>query len=246
MVVPVELATRLVAQHRLALARMFGELGVAFDMTLAQWHPTLPDPMQIPGGTLRSDVRTHMLAMNGIDSRSMKSPAGPLAPPGASCGPDSTLRMSTGPNSSVRFGDSGLAWAGCDTSARQRAEEIGALPAGPMPKSKPGRQMTLDDGEPEDQRVFGPAGIGDDFELVVYWWESPGRLSVGVRSWRKAGRRFRHLRGTGPGLGWVARSDPAAERRRAPAGDGCRRRGRGRRLRKFLPGKGSQTGDGQA
>ena len=27
--------------------------------------------------------------------------------------------------------------------------------------------------------MFGPAGIGDDYELVVYWWETPGRLSVG-------------------------------------------------------------------
>ena len=37
MVVPLELATQLVAQHRLALARLLGEIGVAFDKVLAHW-----------------------------------------------------------------------------------------------------------------------------------------------------------------------------------------------------------------
>lgn len=179
MVVPLDLATQLVAQHRLALARLLGEIGAAFDKVLAQWFPTLPDPMQIQGGTLCQDVRTHVLAMNGINAASTKGSTPPQAPPGASCGPDSTLRMSTGPSSSVRLGDSGLAWARVRHISPQRAEEIGALDPQPMPKPKVGKQMALDDAEPEDQRVFGPAGIGQDFELVVYWWETPGRLSVG-------------------------------------------------------------------
>jgi hypothetical protein len=179
MVVPLELATQLVTQHRLAWARLLGEIGVAFDATLARWYPVFPDPMQIQGGTLCTDVRTHVLATNGIDAQSTKDATGPHAPPGASCGPGSTLRMTTGPSSSVRLGDSGLAWARVRHIGPQRAEEIGALPPLPMPNSKPGKQMALDDTEPEGQRVFGPAGIGDDYDLVVYWWETPGRLSVG-------------------------------------------------------------------
>ena len=179
MVVPVELARQLVALHRLALARLLGEIGVAFDASLARWFGVFPDPMQIQGGTLCQDVRSHVLAMNGIDAQSAKAATPPVAPEGASCGPGSTLRMSTGPSSSVRIGDAGMAWARVRHISPQRAADIGALPPQSMPKSKPGKQMALDAGEPEDQRVFGPAGIGDDYELVVYWWETPGRLSVG-------------------------------------------------------------------
>lgn len=179
MVVPVELARQLVALHRLALARLLGEIGVAFDASLARWFRVFPDPMQIQGGTLCQDVRSHVLAMNGIDAQSTKAPTPRLAPEGASCGPGSTLRMSTGPSSSVRIGDAGMAWARVRHISPQRAADIGALPPQSMPQSKPGKQMALDAGEPEDQRVFGPAGIGDDYELVVYWWETPGRLSVG-------------------------------------------------------------------
>ena len=47
MVVPVELARQLVALHRLALARLLGEIGVAFDASLARWFRVFPDPMQI-------------------------------------------------------------------------------------------------------------------------------------------------------------------------------------------------------
>jgi len=167
MVVPVELARQLVALHRLALARLLGEIGVAFDASLARWFRVFPDPMQIQGGTLCQDVRSHVLAMNGIDAQSTKAPTPPLAPEGASCGPGSTLRMSTGPSSSVRIGDAGMAWARVRHISPQRAADIGALPPQSMPQSKPGKQMALDAGEPEDQRVFGPAGIGDDYELVV-------------------------------------------------------------------------------
>ena len=162
MVVPVELARQLVALHRLALARLLGEIGVAFDASLARWFRVFPDPMQIQGGTLCQDVRSHVLAMNGIDAQSTKAPTPRLAPEGASCGPGSTLRMSTGPSSSVRIGDAGMAWARVRHISPQRAADIGALPPQSMPQSKPGKQMALDAGEPEDQRVFGPAGIGDD------------------------------------------------------------------------------------
>lgn len=178
-VVPLELATQLVAQHRVAVAKLLGEIGEAFDATLAMWFPVFPDPMQIPGGTLCSDVRAHVLAMNGIDARSVKGPTPPKAPEGASCGAGSTLRMSTGPSSSVRIGDSGMAWARVRHMSPKQAEDLDAIEPQSMPQSKPGTQMALDDGEPEEQRVLGPAGIGQAFELVVYWWETPGRLSVG-------------------------------------------------------------------
>lgn len=178
MVVPLELATRLVTQHRLAVARLLGEIGVAFDASLARWYPVFPDPMQIPGGTLCSDVRAHVLAMNGIDAKTTKLATPPEPPKGASCGPDSTLRMSTGPSSSVRIGDSAMAWARVRHIPPKRAEELDASTPQSMPGSKPGTQMALDDGEPEAERVMGPAGIGQDFELVVYWWETLGRLSV--------------------------------------------------------------------
>lgn len=175
-----ELATQLVAQHRVAVAKLFGEIGVAFDATLAyprprhpaMWFPAFPDPMQIPGGTLCSDVRAHVLAMNGINARCVKGPTPPKAPEGASCGAGSTLRMSTGPSSSVRIGDSGH-------MSPKQAGDLDALEPQSMPQSQPGKQKALDDGEPEEQRVLGPAGIGQAFELVVYWWETPGRLSVG-------------------------------------------------------------------
>ncbi|ETZ96685.1 hypothetical protein I547_1097 [Mycobacterium kansasii 824] len=179
MVVPLELATQLVTQHRVAVAKLLGEIGVAFDATLARWYSVFPDPMQIPGGTLCSDVRTHVLAMNGINAQSVKGPTPPQAPEGASCGPGSTLRMSTGASSSVRIGDTGMAWARVRHMSPKEAEGLEGLVAQPMPMPKPYKQMSLDAGEPEDQRVLGPAGIGELFDLVVYWWETPGRLSVG-------------------------------------------------------------------
>jgi hypothetical protein len=244
MVVPLDLATRLVAQHRVALAMLLGEIGVAFDMTLAKWHSPFPDPLQIPGGTLCQDLRTFVLAMNGIDAKSTKSPTGPKAPEGASCGPGSTLRMSTGPSSSVRFGDSGLAWGRVRHISPRRAEEIGVLPAEAMPNPKPGKQMALDDGVPEDQRVFGPAGIGDDYELVVYWWETAGRLSVGggilsvVADLDTPEERV---------LAWVRLPDPirpksTVERELAIVEDEVEVED----FQKFLPDKSPQTGDGEA
>ena len=38
--------------------------------------------MQIQGGTLCQDVRSHVLAMNGIDAQSAKAPTPPAAPEG--------------------------------------------------------------------------------------------------------------------------------------------------------------------
>lgn len=178
MVVPVELAANLVGQHRVAVAKLFGEICVAFDETLARWYSVFPDPMQIPGGTLCQDVRTHVLAMNGINAQTVKGST-PQAPEGASCGPGSTLRMSTAASSSVRIGDTGMAWARVRHMSPKAAEGLDELVPQPMPKPRPYKQMPLDAGEPEERRVLGPAGIGELFELVVYWWETPGRLSVG-------------------------------------------------------------------
>ncbi|MHA7658412.1 hypothetical protein ACX9NJ_23515 [Mycobacterium sp. ML2] len=179
MVVPLELATQLVSQHRVAVAKLHGEICEAFDATLARWYSVFPDPMQIPGGTLCQDVRTHVLAMNGINAQSVKGSTPPQAPEGASCGPGSTLRMSTAASSSVRIGDTGLAWARVRHMSPKDAAGLDELVPQPMPKPKPYKQMALDAGEPEDRRVLGPAGIGELFDLVVYWWETPGRLSVG-------------------------------------------------------------------
>lgn len=179
MVIPVELAANLVSQHRDAVAKLFGEICVAFDDTLARWYPVFPDPMQIPGGMLCHDVRAHVLAMNGINAQTVKGSTPPRAPEGASCGPGSTLRMSTAASCSVRIGDTGMAWARVRHMSPKDAAELDELVQAPMPKAKPYKQMTLDGGEPEDQRVLGPAGIGEVFDLVVYWWETPGRLSVG-------------------------------------------------------------------
>ncbi|OBJ92030.1 hypothetical protein A9W97_10920 [Mycobacterium gordonae] len=179
MVVPLELATQLVGQHRVAVAKLHGEICVAFDATVARWYSVFPDPMQIPGGTLCSDVRAHVLAMNGINAQTVKGSAPPRAPVGASCGPGSTLRMSTAASSSVRIGDSGMAWARVRHMSPKDAAGLDGLVPELMPSPRPYRQMALDGGEPEDQRVLGPAGIGEDFDLVVYWWETPGRLSVG-------------------------------------------------------------------
>lgn len=179
MVVPLDLATQLVSQHRVAVAKLHGEICVAFDATLARWYSVFPDPMQIPGGTLCQDVRTHVLAMNGINAQTVKGSTPPQAPEGASCGPGSTLRMSTAASSSVRIGDTGMAWARVRHISPKQAEGLDELVPQPMPKPKPYKQMSLDAGEPENQRVLGPAGIGEVFDLVVYWWETPGRLSVG-------------------------------------------------------------------
>ncbi len=179
MAVPLELLRRLVTQHCVALAMLLGEIGLAFDRTLAAWAEEFPDPMRLHGATLCSDVRTRVLAMNALDARSRFDSPRRTPPKGASCGPGSTLRMSSGPNASIRFGDSEMAFARVCHMPPKKAEELGAVVAQlSMPTPKPGRQMALDDDLPESQRVMGPAGIGQDWELVLYWWETPGRLSV--------------------------------------------------------------------
>lgn len=57
----------------------------------------LPDPVQIQVGTPCQDVRTYVLAMNGINAASTKGATPPQTLPGASWGPNSTLRMPTWP-----------------------------------------------------------------------------------------------------------------------------------------------------
>jgi hypothetical protein len=179
MAVPLELLRRLVVQHRVALAMLLGEIGLAFDKTLASWAEEFPDPMRLHGGTLCSDVRTRVLAMNAIDARSRFDNPPRTPSRSASCGPDSTLQMSSGPGVSVRFGDSDMAFARVRHMSPKEAEALGAVVQQlAMPAPKPGRQMVLDDDEPESQRVMGPPGIGQNWDLVLYWWETPGRLSV--------------------------------------------------------------------
>lgn len=179
MVVPVELLEELVAQHRLAWAKLLGEVGVAFDKTLARWSEEFPDPMRIAGETLCSDVRTRVLAMNGIDALSRFDRLPRTAPQNASCGPGSTLRMTKGPNSSVRLGDTKrVAWARLRHMTPKKAEELGVLTPQAMPVPKAGAQMALGAGEPEIEWLMGPPGMGECYEFVAYWWETPGRLSV--------------------------------------------------------------------
>ncbi len=180
MVVPKDLLTDLVTQHRLAWARLLGEVQVAFDKTLAKWAEECPNPMMIPGGTLCSDVRTRVLLMNGIHARSRFDDPPRTPPPGASCGVDSTLTMTSGPSSSVRLGDTKkVAWARLRHLSPQEAEDIRGTTSQQMPATRPGKQMAFDAAEMADgEQVMGPPGIGDQYELIAYWWESPGRLSV--------------------------------------------------------------------
>ena len=179
MAVPFELVTQLGAQHPVALARLLGEIGVAFDETLAMLSKRFPDPRQIPGGTLCSNVRSIVLAMNGINAVTGTDPSPPKAPKGASCGLGSTLRMTSGPNSSVRIGDTKkVAWARVRKLGSEMVEALGLLTPQPMPAPRAGQQMALDAGEPESQRVMGPPGIGECYEFVVYWWPTSNRVSV--------------------------------------------------------------------
>jgi hypothetical protein len=178
MLFPLELLAKLMGQHGVAFAKLLGEVGLAFDQCLAAWAKVYSSPMRIPGGTLCGDVRALVLAMNGIDAQSRhdKSPR-PIIP-GASCGPGSTLHMTSGPNSSVRLGDPNMVWTRLRHMKPKRAEEVRLMVPEALSESKAGKQLALDDGEPESRRVMGPPGIGQDFELITYWWETPGRLSV--------------------------------------------------------------------
>lgn len=178
MLVPREVLDRSIAQHRLAWGKLIGELHVAYDETLASWAKKCPDPMMIPGGTLCSDVRTRVLLMNGLHAQSRVGESHKLK--GSSCGRGSTLIMTMGPNASVRLGDVGeVWWSRVRHMSPKRAGEIGALTPQPLPDPRPGKQLAFDAAEMESEpQVMGPVGIGDQYELVVYWWESPGRLSV--------------------------------------------------------------------
>lgn len=80
----------------------------------------------------------------------------------------------------MRLGDTKrVAWARLRHLPPQEAEGIGALTSQQMPATRPGKQMAFDAAEMQaEEQVMGPPGIGDQYELIAYWWESPGRLSV--------------------------------------------------------------------
>lgn len=178
MLFPLELLTQLASRHEIAFAKVLGEFDLALDQSWATWSKVYPSALHVPGGTLFADVRARVLAMNGIDAQSGrdKTPRTRLAD--ASCGPGSTLHMSTGPSASVRLGDSGLAWTRVRHVSPKRAEVIRLMVPQALSEPKVGKQMALDDGLPDSQRVMGPAGIVENYDLITYWWEKPGRLSV--------------------------------------------------------------------
>lgn len=178
MLFPLELLTRLMGQHKLAFAKVLGEFDLALDLSWAGWSKVYPSAMHVPGGTLFGDVRARVLAMNGIDAQSRRDKSPRPMLPDASCGPGSTLHMSTGPSASVRLGDSNMAWTRVRHLSPKRAEEIRLMVPQALSEPKAGKQMALDDGLPDSQRVMGPPGIVENYDLITYWWESPGRLSV--------------------------------------------------------------------
>lgn len=171
-----ELVERLMKQHRLAFARLLGEIEAAYDEAVALHARRFPDPRQIPGGTLCGDVRAIVLAMNGIDALSRTDTSPRTVPKDASGGPDSTLRMTSGPNTSVRLGDSNLAWCRVRKLAPDVVEGLALFLPTPAPDAKPGVQLFLDDGAAEP--VMGPPGLEQEYELIVYWWPTPDKVSV--------------------------------------------------------------------
>lgn len=169
-----ELVERLTKQHRLAFARLLGEIEAAYDEVVALHARRFPDPRQIHGGALCGDVRATVLAMNGIDALTHTRRSSRTAPKGASCGPDSTLRMTSGPNASVRLGDSNLARSRVRKLAPDVVDALALYLS--APDAKPGVQLFLDDGQA--QPVMGPPGIEQEYELIVYWWPTPDKVSV--------------------------------------------------------------------
>lgn len=172
-----ELVERLTKQHRLAFARLLGEIEAAYDEAVAIHARRFPDPRQIPGGTLCGDVRAIVLAMNGIDALTRTGETPRTVPPEASCGPESTLRMKSGPNSSVRLGDANLARSRVRKLAPDAVAALESAVPKPAPGSKAGVQLFLDDGA--EERVMGPPGIEQEYELIVYWWPTLDKVSVG-------------------------------------------------------------------
>lgn len=170
------LVERLTEQHRRAFARLLGEIEAAYDEVVALHARRFPDPRQIPGGVLCGDLRATVLAMNGIDALTRTGESTREAPTGASCGPDSTLRMTSGPNSSVRLGDSNMARARVRKLAPDVVDGLALFSPQGVPARRPGVQLFLDEGAAEP--VLGPPGLDQDFELIVYWWPTADRVSV--------------------------------------------------------------------
>ncbi|EUA65938.1 hypothetical protein I541_5715 [Mycobacteroides abscessus] len=80
-----ELVERLVAQHRVALALLHGEIQVAFEEAAAALAARFPDLRQVHGGVFSGHLRAVLLAMNGVDrltggeNRHAKCPRAPPA-----------------------------------------------------------------------------------------------------------------------------------------------------------------------
>lgn len=170
------LVERLMEQHRVAFARLLGEIEAAYDEVVALHSRRFPDPRQIPGGMLCGDVRATVLAMNGMDALTRSGESTREIPKNASGGPDSTLRMTAGPNSSVRLGDSNMAKARVRKLAPAAVDGLALFTAQPNPAPKPGVQLFLDDGA--DDPVMGPPGLEQEYELLVYWWPTWDKVSV--------------------------------------------------------------------
>lgn len=234
------LVERLTEQHRDALARLLGEIQVAYDEAVAMLAHRFPDPRQIPGGTLCGVVRSVVLALNGLDALSHTGTSPRTPPKDASCGPGSTLRMSAGPNSSVRLGDSQLAKARLRKLAPDVVESLALLSPLGMPDPKPGAQLFLDDGQL--QRVMGPAGMEQEYDLIAYWWPTPDKMSVAgaiLAAVADLGTPEEHIRVFRP-FPPASRPKTAAEMAHdvdyQPSGD----------FEKFFDEKSSETGDSGA
>lgn len=170
-----ELVERLMTQHREAFARVYGEVQAAYDEAVAKYAERFPDPRQIPGGAFCGMVRAIVLDMNGIDALSATRNPPRTVPEGASCGLGSTW-MTSGPNSSVRLSDSSLAETRVRKLPPEQVGDLAVMSPQPMPDPRPGMQLVLDEGF--EERVLGPAGMGQQFDLFLFWWPTADKASV--------------------------------------------------------------------
>lgn len=171
-----ELVERLLAQHRQALGRLHGEVQAAYDEAIAKHSDRFPDPKQMPGGALCGVVRAIVLDMNGLDALAGTRTPPRKPPKGASCGPESTLTMTSGPNSSVRLNDSSLTEIRVRKLPAVEMADFAEASPQPIPGPKPGAQMVLD--EDFEEPILGPGGMGQQFDLFVFWRPAADKSGV--------------------------------------------------------------------